>query len=123
MKAKRNFEFNPRHPLIHALNEKVRADSTDSGAADMLTSLYMASVLQAGYQLSPEETNDFAARMTAVMASGLGIAPDAALLPEAELPEEVAEEEEADEALEEESLDEPEAASGETPGDAVKDEV
>lgn len=118
MKAKRNFEFNPRHPLIVSLNEKVQGEQEDTSAADMLTSLYMASVLQAGYQLTPEESNDFAVRMTAVMANGLGIAADAPLLPEDEVPEEAAEEEE----VEEESLDETPAPS-ESAADAGKDEV
>lgn len=98
MKAKRNFEFNPRHPLIVELNKRVRADADDKSAADMLTSLYMASVLQAGYELSPADVGEFAKRVTSVMATGLGIDADGELLPEPDLEEEApADDEPADE--------------------------
>jgi len=113
MKAKRNFEINPRHPLIVELNKKVEADSEDAQATDMLTSLYMASVLQAGYQLSPEDVTDFVGRVTNVVTTGLGVDPDAELAPEPEIPEEEEEEEEEEE-VEEEEMDE---------GAAPKDEV
>ncbi|KAJ1634400.1 Hsp90 protein-domain-containing protein [Pavlovales sp. CCMP2436] len=106
MKAKRNFEFNPRHPLIVELNKKVQAEPEDKGAADMLTSLYMASVLQAGYQLTPEEVSDFAERVTAVVTSGLGLDADAELLPELEVPEAEAAEDDEEEEIEEVPMDE-----------------
>jgi len=114
MKAKRNFEINPRHPLIVELNKKVEADSEDAQAADMLTSLYMSSVLQAGYQLSPEDVSDFAARVASVVTSGLGVDPKAGLVPEPELP---------DEPEEEEAEEETEEVEAEEEAPAAKDEV
>jgi heat shock protein beta len=108
MKAKRNFEFNPRHPLIVELNNKVKEDAEDKSAADMLTSLYLGSVLQAGYELSPEEVSDFVSRVTSVMTTGLGLDANAELLPEPEVPEDEPEADEEEE-VEEESMDEPAA--------------
>lgn len=94
MKAKRNFEINPRHPLIIELNRRVTEDSDDAQALDMLTSLYMSSVLQAGYQLAPEDVSEFAQRVTNVVTSGLGVDPNAELAPEVEVPDEPEEQEE-----------------------------
>jgi len=110
MKSKRNFEINPRHPVIVELNRRVKEDEEDQTAVDMLTSLYMSSVLQAGYQLSPEDIGEFSKRVISVVTSGLGVDPNAELAPEPEIPDDPEPEEEE---VEEESMDD----------EPVKDEV
>merc|ERR1712087_97718 len=107
MKSKRMFEVNPRHPMIVELNEKIKAGSTDEATKDSVMSLYLSAVVSAGYQLTPEDAQDFGARIGRIVSSGLGVAEDAELAPELDIPdEEEVEEEETEEEEEEESGEE-----------------
>jgi len=104
MKSKRMFEINPRHPMIVELNSRVKDEKANDDTKDMVMSLYMSAVVSAGYQLMPEDAQDFGERVGRMITSGLGIEADAELAPELE----VAAEEETEEETEEESADEEE---------------
>merc|ERR1719451_222855 len=81
MKSKRMFEINPRHPMIVELNTKIKDGAADEATADMLMSLYLSAVVSAGYQLTPEDAQDFGSRIGRIVSSGLGVAEDAELAP------------------------------------------
>jgi len=104
MKSKRMFEINPRHPMIVELNSRVKEGKADDGTKDMVMSLYMSSVVSAGYQLMPEDAMDFSERVGRMVTAGLGVEVDAELAPELEIAEEP---EEAEEDENEEVEDEP----------------
>jgi len=104
MKSKRMFEVNPRHPMIIELNKKIEAGDADDGTLDMVMSLYLSAVVSAGYQLTPEDAQDFSARIGRIVSSGIGVELDAELAPEVEVEDDVVEEDE-----EEEDVDEDEA--------------
>jgi len=104
MKSKRMFEINPRHPMIVELNTRLaEKPEGDNLIKDMVMSLYLSAVVSAGYQLMPEDAQDFGERVGRMVGSGLNVESDAELAPELEIedePEDVeeeAEEEEADE--------------------------
>jgi heat shock protein beta len=89
MKSKRMFEINPRHPMIVELNSRLVADPEgDDLVKDMVMSLYLSAVVSAGYQLMPEDAQDFGERVSRMVQSGLGVAPGAALAPELEVADE-----------------------------------
>merc|ERR1719331_2003124 len=88
MKSKRMFEINPRHPMIIELNSKVKDSATDDNTKDSIISLYLSGVIAAGYQLTPEDAQDFGERVSRMVTSSLGVAPDAELAPELEIPDE-----------------------------------
>merc|ERR1712078_760282 len=106
MKSKRMFEINPRHPMIIEPNSRVKDSAADDSVKDMVISLYLSGVIGAGYQLTPDDAQDFSERVGRMVTSSLGVDADAELAPElevadeepAEEEEEVEEEEEADEA-------------------------
>merc|ERR1719223_1268282 len=102
MKSKRMFEINPRHPMIIELNSKVKDSATDDNTKDSIISLYLSGVIAAGYQLTPEDAQDFGERVSRMVTSSLGVAPDAELAPELEIADEEEEEEEVEEQEEEE---------------------
>merc|ERR1712060_463127 len=102
MKSKRMFEVNPRLPMIIELNKKIEAGSADDGTLDMVMSLYLSAVVSAGYQLTPEDAQDFSARIGRIVSAGIGVELDAELAPEVEVPDDVAEEETEEEDEEEE---------------------
>merc|ERR1719502_1263040 len=106
MKSKRMFEINPRHPMIIELNSRVKDSSADDSVKDMVISLYLSGVIGAGYQLTPDDAQDFSERVGRMVTSSLGVDADAELAPELEVAdEEPAEEEEEVEEEEEESAD------------------
>merc|ERR1719230_1772493 len=108
MKSKRMFEVNPRHPMIVELNNRLtEKPEGDESITDMVTSLYLSAVIGAGYQLMPEDANDFGARVAKLVGSTLNVAADAELAPELEV---AADEEEEEEAEEEEESEEAEAS-------------
>merc|ERR1719408_189444 len=82
MKSKRMFEINPRHPMIIELNNRVKDSSADDSTKDMVISLYLSGVIAAGYQLTPEDAQDFGERVSRMVTSSLGVASDAELAPE-----------------------------------------
>merc|ERR1719329_2046987 len=89
MKSKRMFEVNPRHPMIIELNNRLK-EKTDGDAhlKDQVMSLYLSAVVSAGYQLTPEDAQDFGERVNRMVTSNLGVEMDAELSPELEVPEE-----------------------------------
>merc|ERR1712066_449101 len=107
MKSKRMFEVNPRHAMIVELNKKIKDGTADETTADSLMSLYLSAVVSAGYQLTPEDAQDFSARIGRVVSSTLSVPLDAELAPELEIPDEEEVEEEEEEAEEESSEDAP----------------
>merc|ERR1719298_188999 len=97
MKSKRMFEINPRHPLIIELNNRIKDNAADDSVKDMVISLYLSGVIGAGYQLTPDDAQDFSERVGRMVTSSLGVDADAELAPELEVedePEEAEEEEE-----------------------------
>jgi len=108
MKSKRMFEINPRHPMVVELNARLKEKPEgDEELTDMVTSLYLSAVISAGYQLMPEDAQDFGTRVSRMVSSSLDIAADAELAPELEVADEPedAEEEAEEEEEEEESAD------------------
>ena len=97
MKSKRMFEINPRHPMIVELNSRIKEDKADDTTKDMVTSLYLSAVVAAGYQLMPEDAQDFGERVGRMVSAGLGVEIDAELAPEIEVSEDAEEEEESSE--------------------------
>merc|ERR1719450_1480110 len=86
MKSKRMFEINPRHPMIIELNNRLtEKPEGDEGLTDMVTSLYMSAVISAGYQLQPEDANDFSLRVAKLVGSTLNVEANAELVPELEI--------------------------------------
>merc|ERR1712196_517374 len=64
MKSKRMFEVNPRHPMIVELNSRLASKPEgDEQLKDMVMSLYLSAVVSAGYQLMPEDAQDFGERV------------------------------------------------------------
>merc|ERR550537_1736201 len=87
MKSKRMFEINPRHPMIVELNARVKDGNTDDSIKDSVMSLYLSADVAAGYQLMPEDAQDFSERITRMVTSGLGVEANAELAPELEVEE------------------------------------
>merc|ERR1719287_285712 len=88
MKSKRMFEINPRHPMIVELNTRVKDGKADDSTKDMVMSLYLSAVVSAGYQLMPEDAQDFGERVGRMVTASLGVEADAELAPELEIAEE-----------------------------------
>jgi len=107
MKSKRMFEINPRHPMIIELNTRLQAKPEgDEQLKDMVMSLYLSAVVSAGYQLMPEDAQDFGERVGRMVGSTLDVDSAAELAPELVVEEEddaeaAEEEEEEEEATEE----------------------
>merc|ERR1711975_114109 len=104
MKSKRMFEINPRHPMGIELNSRIKESNADETTKDMIMSLYLSSVVSAGYQLMPEDAMDFSERVSRMVTAGLGVEADAELAPELEIaeePEEAEEEEDENDSVEE----------------------
>merc|ERR1712054_468817 len=101
MKSKRMFEVNPRHPMIIELNSRIKGGKADENTMDMVTSLYLSAVVAAGYQLMPEDAQDFSERVSRMVTAGLGVEADAELAPELEVASDAEEEEEEEDSGEE----------------------
>merc|ERR1719324_1233803 len=94
MKSKRMFEINPRHPMIVELNNRIKENVDDSQVKDQVMSLYLAGVIGAGYQLTPDDAQDFSERVGRMVTASLGVDADAELAPELEVSADEPEEEE-----------------------------
>merc|ERR1712118_127352 len=81
MKSKRMFEINPRHPMIIELNSRIKDAKADDTTKDMVMSLYLSAVVAAGYQLTPEDAQDFSGRISRMVSAGIGVELDAGSLP------------------------------------------
>merc|ERR1712070_1130590 len=93
MKSKRMFEINPRHPMIIELNSRIKESNADETTKDMIMPLYLSAVVAAGYQLMPEDAQDFSERVSRMVTAGLGVEADAELAPELEVADDGEEEE------------------------------
>merc|ERR1711975_150313 len=102
MKSKRMFEINPRHPMIIELNSRIKESNADETTKDMIMSLYLSAVVAAGYQLMPEDAQDFSERVSRMVTAGLGVEADAELAPELEVADDVVEDDDNPDAEEEE---------------------
>merc|ERR1719329_549153 len=85
MKSKRMFEINPRHPMVVELNNKVKDGNADDETANQVISLYLSGVIGAGYQLTPDDAQDFSERVSRMVTASLGVDADAELAPELEV--------------------------------------
>merc|ERR1719301_239375 len=94
MKSKRMFEINPRHPMIIELNSRIKDNAADDTTKDMVISLYLSGVIGAGYQLTPDDAQDFSERVGRMVTASLGVDADAELAPELEVSADEPEEEE-----------------------------
>merc|ERR1719271_896558 len=87
--------------MIIELNSKLKeTPEGDELVKDMVMSLYLSAVVSAGYQLMPEDAQDFGERVGKLVASSLSVEQDAELAPELEIedePEDTEEEEEEEE--------------------------
>merc|ERR1719324_404043 len=101
MKSKRMFEINPRHPMIIELNSRIKDNAADDTTKDMVISLYLSGVIGAGYQLTPDDAQDFSERVGRMVTASLGVDADAELAPELEVSADEPEEEEVEEEEEE----------------------
>jgi len=111
MKSKRMFEINPRHPMIVELNSRLQSKPEgDEQLTDMVMSLYLSAVVSAGYQLMPDDAQDFAERVGRMVGSGLEVAADAELAPELEIADEP-DDADSEEAEDEEADDDGDAAA------------
>merc|ERR1719329_980030 len=98
MKSKRMFEINPRHPMIIELNSRIKDNAADDTTKDMVISLYLSGVIGAGYQLTPDDAQDFSERVGRMVTASLGVDADAELAPELEVTADEPDEEEEEEA-------------------------
>jgi len=110
MKSKRMFEINPRHPMVIELNTRIKDGKADDSTKDMVMSLYLSAVVAAGYQLMPEDAQDFSERVGRMVTAGLGVEADAELAPELEV---ASEDDEQEDDPEEASEHESEEGEGE----------
>merc|ERR1719240_1818735 len=86
MKSKRMFEINPRHPIIIELNSRLKEKSEgDEQLQDSVMSLYLSALVAAGYQLMPEDAQDFGERVGRMVGQTLSVERDAELAPEIEV--------------------------------------
>merc|ERR1719271_2395265 len=96
------FEINPRHPMIIELNNRLKEKTEgDATLKDQIMSLYLSAVVSAGYQLTPEDAQDFGDRVGRMVTSALGVEADAELAPELEVADEPEDTEEEEEETEE----------------------
>merc|ERR1711939_123507 len=101
MKSKRMFEINPRHPMIVELNNRLtEKPEGDAELTDMVMSLYLSAVVSAGYQLMPEDANDFSSRVAKLVGSTLSVDADAELAPELDVADEEPEEDQEEDSEE-----------------------
>jgi len=90
--------------MIVELNARIKDGKADDNTKDMVTSLYLSAVVAAGYQLMPEDAQDFSERVSRMVTAGLGVEADAELAPELEVASDSDDQsEEADEETDEET--------------------
>merc|ERR1711871_1259561 len=92
----------------------------DESITDMVTSLYLSAVISAGYQLMPEDANDFGNRVAKLVGGTLNVEANAELAPELEIADEPEDTEEEEEEEEEASTDKDEVW---TPSGVIVDHV
>ena len=83
--------------MIGKLKSRIKEVKAEDTTKNMVTSLYLSAVVAAGYQLMPEDAQDFGERVGRMVSAGLGVEIDAELAPEIEVSEDAEEEEESSE--------------------------
>jgi len=97
--------------MIVELNSRLQSKPEgDEQLTDMVMSLYLSAVVSAGYQLMPDDAQDFAERVGRMVGSGLEVAADAELAPELEIADEP-DDADSEEAEDEEADDDGDAAA------------
>jgi len=71
MSAKKNFEINPDHSIIHALHAKATADPNDKSVKDLVFLLFETALLTSGFSL--EDSSSHASRIHRMVKLGLNI--------------------------------------------------
>lgn len=99
MIAKRTLELNFKHPIVKELKARVAADADDDKIKDLARLLYDAAALNSGFAV--DDSKDFGDRVYRVIASGMGLSPDAKADDADDDAEEAPEAEEAEDAAEE----------------------
>jgi heat shock protein beta len=69
MQSQKTMEINPRHPIIHQLNEHVKTESDDEHTADLAWLLLDNALMQSGFETS--DLAAFSARTFRLLKSGL----------------------------------------------------
>lgn len=103
LNQKKNFEINPRHPLIRELLRRVEADEHDEQAKEMAVMMFRTATLRSGFML--RETADFADTIDRMMRQTLGVSLDETPEPEEFIDDEPAAEEADDQADGAEEID------------------
>jgi len=91
MSSQKTMEINPRHPIIHGLNEAIKAEQDDDNTADLAWLLLDNALMQSGFETS--DLAQFSARTFRLLKNGLKL-ESLDLRPEIELPADDEEEEE-----------------------------
>lgn len=93
---KKTLEINPRHPIVAALNAQFASEDADSTRLqDTASLLYDTALLADGFVMDSPE--DFSKIINRMVATSLGLDPDAPLLDDLEIPDEEEEEEDEEE--------------------------
>lgn len=74
MKQKKNFEINPRHPVIKDLLRRVKDDPEDVTAKETANVLFSTCTLRSGFMV--QNSYEFAQAVEVMMKQTLGISPD-----------------------------------------------
>jgi len=87
-------EINPRHPIIAALNDAIKAETNTEATDDLAWLLLDNALMQSGFE--PSDLAAFSTRALRILKTGMSI-ESMDLLDEIEVPDEPEEEEEEDE--------------------------
>merc|ERR1719265_1000497 len=91
MQTQKTMELNPRHPIIHTLNDAVKAEKDDEATKNLAWLLLDNALMQSGFE--PTDIAAFSTRALKIISSGLSV-ESMDLMPEMEVPDEEKEEEE-----------------------------
>ena len=94
MAAQRTLEINPRHPLVVALNARVKTSPDDESTKDLAYHLFDTALLNSGF--TQDDLEGFSDRMYRTMAGVLGVG-SMDLVEEVEVEKEEEEEEKEEE--------------------------
>merc|ERR1719190_118969 len=118
MSGRKTLEVNPNHPVVVDLLAKIKADKSDTAAADTAQVLFQTALIESGYELA--DASALVNRVYRLMSKELGVDPDAPVK-EVEVPEGEEETEEEEEEEEDESEDEKDESGDEKKEEAKED--